>query len=201
MSREALLEPAAGIELSLDDWAALPEDDPGELVDGRLEEGEVPELVHEVLVAVLCHLLRAWARPRGGVVAGSGVKLAVCERRGRMPDVAVFLPGNLPPGRGLLRVPPDVAIEIVSSTPRDARRDRVEKLNDYAAVGVRWYWIVDPELRSLEILERGSDGRYVHALAATAGVIDPVPGCEGLVLDLDELWAEIDRLPAEPTPR
>lgn len=201
MSREALLEPAAGTELSLDDWAALPEDDQGELVDGRLEEGEVPELAHEVLVAALCHLFRAWARPRGGLVAGSGVKLAVAERRGRMPDVAVFLPGNLPPGRGLLRVPPDIAVEIVSSTPRDARRDRVEKLNDYAAAAVRWYWIVDPDLRSVEILERGPDARYVHALAATAGVIDPVPGCEGLTLDLDELWAEIDRLPSEQTPR
>ncbi len=201
MSREALLEPTAGTELSLDDWAALPEDEPGELVDGRLEEVEVPELVHEVLVAALCHLLRAWARPRGGVVAGSGVKLAVGERRGRMPDVAVFLPGNLPPGRGLLRVPPDVAVEIVSSTPRDARRDRVEKLNDYAAAGVRWYWIVDPELRTVEILERGPDARYVHALAATSGVVDPVPGCDGLALDLDELWAEIDRLPTEQPPR
>ncbi len=200
VSREALLQPTAGTELSLDDWAALPEDDPGELVDGRLEEGEVPELAHEVLVAALCHLLRAWLRPRGGLVAGSGVKLAVGERWGRMPDVAVFLPGNLPPGRGLLRVRPDLAVEIVASTPRDARRDRVEKLNDYAAAGVRWYWIVDPELRSFEILERGADTRYVHALAATAGVIDPVPGCDGLALDLDDLWAEIDRLPAEQTP-
>ncbi len=100
MSREALLQPAAGTELSLQEWAALPEDDLGELVDGRLEEVEAPELVHEVLVAALCHLLRAWARPRGGLVAGSGVKLAVGEHRGRMPDVAVFLPGNLPPARG-----------------------------------------------------------------------------------------------------
>lgn len=62
---------------------------------------------------------------------------------------------------------------------------------------MRWYWIVDLELRSFEILERGPGALYVHALAVTAGVIDPVPGCEGLTLDLDELWAEIDRLPGE----
>lgn len=198
MSREALLQPAAGTVLSLEDWASLPEDDSAELVDGRLEDGEVPELVHEVLVAALCYLFGAWLRPRGGLVAASGVKLAIDERRGRMPDVAVFLPGKLPPARGLLRIPPDIAVEIVLATPRDARRDRVEKLNDYAVAGVRWYWIVDPELRSLEILERGPDGRYVHALAATVGVIDPVPGCEGFALDLDALWAEIDRLPTEP---
>lgn len=51
-----------------------------------------------------------------------------------------------------------------------------------------------PELRSLEILELGADGRYVHALGATSGVIDPVPGCEGLVLDLDALGDEVERL-------
>ena len=38
------------------------------------------------------------------------------------------------------------------------------------------------------------NGRYVHALGATSGVIEHVPGCEGLVLDLDALWEEVERL-------
>jgi len=199
VSRAALLEPAApdaGTEISLEEWAALPEDEPGELVDGRLEEEEVPDYVHEVLVILLGRLLANWVLPRRGLVGGSGGKFGTGERRGRMPDLTVYLPGRRPPARGLIRVPPDIAVEIVSPTPLDARRDRVEKVDDYAAFGIRWYWIVDPELRSLEILELGPDGRYVHALGATSGVIGPVPGCEGLALDLDELWGEIDRLAA-----
>lgn len=40
----------------------------------------------------------------------------------------------------------------------------------------------------------GHDGRYVHALDATEGLIENVPGCEGLTLDLDALWRELDRL-------
>ncbi len=59
---------------------------------------------------------------------------------------------------------------------------------------MRWYWLLDPSARTLEIVELGADGRYVHALDAEGGRLDAVPGCEGLVLDLDELWAEIDRL-------
>ena len=200
MSREAVLEPVRAA-ITLEEWVALDEDEPGEVVEGHLEVEEVPDYVHEVLVSLLTRLLGNWVIPLGGLVGGSGGKFAVAERRGRKPDLTVYLPGStLPPRRGLIRVPPDIAVEVVSPTPRDARRDRVEKVDDYARFGVRWYWIVDPELRSLEILELGADGRYVHALGASAGMVERVPGCEGLTLDLDELWAAIDRLAAEEGP-
>jgi Uma2 family endonuclease len=113
----------------------------------------------------------------------------------------MYLPGGtVPPGYGAVCTPPDVVIEIVSPTARDARRDRVEKVTDYAAFGVRYYWLVDPALRTLEIYELGADGRYVRALGASEGRGETIPGCAGLTLDLDALWAEIDRLgpPAAP---
>jgi len=52
------------------------------------------------------------------------------------------------------------------------------------------------------VLDLGADGRYVHALTATEGLITNVPGCPQLVVNLDELWAEIDRLgPAGDAPK
>ena len=70
----------------------------------------------------------------------------------------------------------------------------MEKLADYAAFGVAWYWLLDPQLRSLEVLELDAQGRYLHALGASTGTLRQIPGCEGLTLDLDELWAAIDNL-------
>lgn len=195
MSQGTIVESAAAPELSLDEWFALPEDAPGELVDGHLEEEEVPDYLHELLVMLLGRILGNWISPGGGLIAGSEAKFAVGAGRGRKPDLTVYLPGSRrPPARGLIRVPPDIAIEIVSPMPRDGRRDRVEKLADYAAFGITWYWILDPQLRSLEILELDPRGRYLHVLGASTGRLEKIPGCDGLALDLDALWAAIDSL-------
>ena len=137
----------------------------------------------------------SWVSARGGLVAGSEAKFGIRSDRGRKPDLTVYLPDSpKPPRRGVIRVPPDIAVEVISPTPRDVRRDRVEKMDDYAAFGVRFYWIVDPEIRSLEIFELGRDGRYTRALGATEGMLSDVPGCPGLTVSLSDLWAEIDRL-------
>jgi hypothetical protein len=53
---------------------------------------------------------------------------------------------------------------------------------------------VDPELQSFEVWELGADGRYARACSATEGKVERVPGCEGLVVDLDALWDEVRRL-------
>jgi Uma2 family endonuclease len=195
MSQGTLSKPHPTPELSLDEWFDLPEDQPGELVEGRLEEEEVPDYLHELLVARLVTTLNIWISSRGGLVAGSEAKFAVASRRGRKPDVTVYLPGSRrPPARGLIRSPPDIAIEIVSPTPRDGRRDRVEKTAEYATFGVAWYWLLDPQLRSLEILQLDPQGRYLHVLGASTGTLEKIPGCEGLTLDLDALWDAVDSL-------
>lgn len=180
--------------MTFEEWAALPEDEPGELVDGRLEEEEVPDLVHELVVSWLVHVLRSWLG-RGGFVFGSEAKYAVRPDRGRKPDVAVYLgsDGSRLPRHGVVRVPPDIVVEVVSPSPRDERRDRIEKMDEYAAFGVTFYWILDPNLQSLEVFEL-SGGRYARAARATEGRMEQVPGCLGLGIDLDELWAELSRL-------
>jgi Uma2 family endonuclease len=187
--------PAFPRRMSFEEWVALPDDEPGELVDGFLVEDEVPDYVHELIVIWVGHVLRDWGAAQGALVAGSGAKFRVTPRRGRMPDLTVYLPGDAkPPKRGLVTTPPSIAVEIVSPAARDERRDRVEKLAEYAEFGVRWYWLVDPELRTFEILERTPEGRYLHAIGVSEGTISEVPGCAGLSIDVSALWVEVDRL-------
>jgi Uma2 family endonuclease len=188
------LDPPQGMTLAA--WGALDEDEPGELVDGQLVEEEDAGAKHDIVGGWLVRMLGSWAAPRGGVVGLSDTRFGVSKTRGRKPDLYVYLAGRRPPGLGLVTTPPDIMVEVVSPRPKDARRDRVEKLREYAAFGVRFYWIVDPAIRTVEILAL-ADGLYTHAASAAEGTIDPVPGCEGLVLDVDALWAEVEGLGPE----
>jgi Uma2 family endonuclease len=184
--------------MTLEAWASLPEDEPGELVDGLLIEEEMTNVVHEAVLARLTYLLMGWAGAHGARVFGSGLKFAVRNDRGRIPDLTVFLASaKRPPLEGPIRVPPSIAIEVVSSTPRDYRRDRVEKLGEYASFGVKWYWLVDPAVETFEIWELNERKRYERIAGVSEGILDTIAGCEGLTIDVSALWVEAAAVRAE----
>lgn len=194
MAEPASLDQLLGPRVSLEDWITLPEDVPGEFVDGRLVEEEVPDYLHEVLVAWLARVLGNWAEATGAIVGSSEARFALSSNRGRKADLTAYLGGRRPEPRGAVTVPPDLAVEIVSAAPRDQRRDRVEKMVEYAAFGIPFYWLVDPHQRTIEIYELGADGRYDRRVRAEAGTLRLVPGLSGLTLDLDAMWRAIDVL-------
>ncbi len=78
------------------------------------------------------------------------------------PDLAGWKRERLPnPGEQRpIRAAPDWVCEVLS--PSTATRDRVEKRNLYAEHGVRHYWIVDVDARTLEAFEL-DDGRWLLA--------------------------------------
>ena len=51
---------------------------------------------------------------------------------------------------------PDLVIEILS--PSTADRDKELKLRLYARYGVTEYWIVDPDRKSVQVMELGTEG-------------------------------------------
>lgn len=190
-ARVVAAKSARARHLTLTAWSELPDDVEGELVDGLLEAEEMPHYAHELVVVWLLRVLGMFVVPRGGRALGSELKYAVSTTRGRKPDVSVFLPGTPRPKPmdRLIRQRPDIVIEVITATPRDERRDRVAKHDEYARFGVPQYWLVHPELRTVEIMRLGKDGLYARVAAASAGKLR-VPGVRGLSLDLDALWAE-----------
>ncbi len=71
---------AAAGRMTVHEWAAMPEDEPGELCDGLLEREDVADLTNETAVLWRSSLLRAWivaAPPRRIRAAGAARRRAL----------------------------------------------------------------------------------------------------------------------------
>ena len=83
---------------------------------------------------------------------------------------------------------PDLIIEILS--PSTQRHDQLVKLNLYQRAGVREYWIVDPENKTVRVMVQDANGRlwpheiYKQEDIAKVGVLD------GCFIELSKVFAE-----------
>lgn len=78
----------------------------------------------------------------------------------RRPDVSFLRHDRLPPRherQGHCRIPPDLAVEVVS--PNDYYSDVEAKVREYLDAGVRLVWIVNPPTRTVRV--HRADGSVV----------------------------------------
>ena len=147
--------------------------------DGRryeLYNGEVfvipsPLTIHQVILGRLFIALSEFVREHGGTVFLSPLDVVLTEYDVVQPDVLLFVPEreHLVHLRQVLRVPPDLAIEILSKGT--VRNDRGCKQWLLAQHGVREYWLVDPDAVSIEVYTlTGSDLVLSHVAKGS----DPV---------------------------
>jgi Uma2 family endonuclease len=87
-----------------------------------------------------------------------------------MPDVAFVRAERLPPldeQLGILQLPPDLVVEVVS--PTDRLSDVLDKVSVYLAAGVPLIWVVDPQRRLITVHRPGYQ-------AGTLGLEDHLDG-------------------------
>jgi len=136
LSRWYLGTVSAGIVVTLEEYLNTAYSPDREYVDGVVVERNVGEGPHSlvqsnVLFALRLHYRDAWVWPewRSRTLAG----------RFRIPDVCVTLQN---PGTLVLEQPPFLIVEILSR--HDAMSDVLEKLEEYASIGVPNIWMLDP---------------------------------------------------------
>lgn len=99
-------------------------------------------------------------------------------RRERMPE--------MPVDKAYFVLAPDWVCEVLS--PSTASLDRGDKLKVYAASNVGHVWFVDPEARTLEILERDPKGYRLFEVFSGDAKERAVP-FDAIELELGLLWA------------
>jgi len=143
-----------------------------EVLDGVVLVSPPGHFAHADRVAGLLAALRA-AAPPGLVVVGPSY--AVYYDPGSpnsfvLPDVLVARAEDC--GDDGIRVAPLLVVEVLSGSTR--RRDRGEKRDLYAELGVPHYWLVDLERHTATVLHLVGDG-YEEATTAVGELVADEP--------------------------
>ena len=150
--------------------AELPETNQScELWDGELIMSPAPSFQHQEIVLRFFRLLYDWVSPRslGKIVTGP-IDMVLSPHRVMQPDVVFISQARLDIITRAINGPVDLAAEVISLG--DRHRDRIEKRDLYEQYGVKEYWLIDPEARTIEVLHL-ENGRYQLLTRATPGQI------------------------------
>jgi len=158
-----------------------------EILDGQLiSMSPSPSVYHQRLLAKLYLMIAAFLQQHPlGEAFFAPLDVVFAEDNTAQPDLIFIANENAGIIKNQVFGAPDLAAEILS--PSSIRRDRYEKLEQFARFGVKEYWIVDPANRSVEILSL-RDSRYVlHASAAESGLVASLV-LTGLEFDVSQLF-------------
>lgn len=186
----ALTKPAG--TWTYDDLFSLPDDGKHyEIIEGALYEMPPPNLAHATVIANLIALLVPIIRALGGRWYTAPVGVFIARANPVEPDIVVILPcGKAQRERRGIEGPPDLVIEVLS--PSNQSHDVVTKRTLYGEAGVREYWIVNPERRTLEVLML--DHSVLRTIQRVSGDDHFTSPLLHTVLPLEEVFAGLDEI-------
>jgi Uma2 family endonuclease len=182
-----------------EDVLAAPEHLIAEVIDGELHTQPRPAARHSAASSALGEALGPpFKRGRGG----PGGWLILDEPELHLhedivaPDLAGWRRERLPraPNAAFITLAPDWICEVLSK--RTATIDRKQKLRIYAREHVQHVWLVDPGVRSLEVLRLENERYSLLATHSDDDVVRAEP-FDAIDLELALLWADVEPEPPE----
>jgi Uma2 family endonuclease len=137
-----------------DDLQSMPNAVDFELVNGNLVERHMGS-ESSAIALVIGSLLLAWAQRQLAHVFTTDCGYQCFKDapdKVRKPDVSVVVKGRLAgekPPEGYVRIPPDLAVEVLS--PGDLAYEIDEKVAEYLRAGGRLIWVVNPRTKTVRI--------------------------------------------------
>jgi Uma2 family endonuclease len=184
--------PTSTRRATYDDLRRVSDDNVAEILDGELIVTPRPALRHARASSGLGGLL--WGPFEAGR-GGPGGWWILDEPELHfsddvvVPDLAGWRRTRLPtiPDAAYLTLAPDWACEVLS--PATARMDRSRKLRIYAREGVGHLWLVDPHVRTLEVLRLEHARWVLLGIHSDPGAVVAEP-FEAIEIELAPLWAD-----------
>ena len=137
--------------ISVNYYKLLPEGAPYQLIEGELVMTPAPNPRHQIILGRLFRTISEFVEEKkAGIVLISPIDLYLDDENAFQPDL-VYLSEER---KAIIKKDgiygaPDIVIEILS--PSTAHYDLREKFKVYERTGVREYWIVDPDMKTVEV--------------------------------------------------
>ena len=134
-------------KLTYEDYAATPEGDRYELIDGELIVAAAPNIPHQSTQSNVDWRVQTFVRNHDlGTVFNAPTDVVLSEHDTVQPDLMfVSKERERIITRANIQGAPDLVVEILS--PSSIRRDWRDKFDMYERHGVREYWLIDPDRR------------------------------------------------------
>lgn len=139
------------IKFTYQDYLLTPEDKRYELIEGELMMTPAPSWHHQTIAANLFRILDPIIKQNNlGKLAFAPVDVVLSHENVVQPDLLFVAKGRLEIiTEKNVQGAPDLVIEILS--PPTKERDLDMKRKIYAKYGVREYWLVDPQAKTVEV--------------------------------------------------
>lgn len=163
-----------------------------ELINGKIVKMP-PESYRNVCIAL--KLLQILANVFGIECISNKAEIITAGAKvtSRYPDLLVFNAEGLAEIKekntstiDLDMIPPLLVIEVVSPGKEAADRDYRYKRSEYAARGIQYYWIFDPQFKVATFLEL-IDGIYETVVQKQTGILT-LENFYNLEINLDDFW-------------
>jgi Uma2 family endonuclease len=162
-----------------------------ELIDGNAYMMAPPSRPHQEISGELFGTMWAFLKDKPCKVYAAPFSVRLSPKEDQSddtvvePDIVVVCDPSKLDYRGCNGAP-DLVVEILS--PSNSRHDRIVKFQKYRKAGVREYWIVDPEEKSLVVYVL-KNGEYVASAYADTDIVRVavLPGC---TIDLKAIFNE-----------
>ncbi len=155
---------ATQAKLTYADYLETSDDERYELLNGELIEYPSPKEIHQYISGILHLMIGTFVRERSlGKVYFSPFDVVLSDTNVVQPDI-LFISNERADiiTSDNVQGAPDLVVEILS--PATVERDRTVKLELYAHHGVKEYWIVDPDAKTVTVLLRGEGGFEVDGI-------------------------------------
>ncbi|MGO9260394.1 MAG: Uma2 family endonuclease [Bryobacteraceae bacterium] len=176
--------------VTYEEWLRMPEvsDAIEEVVNGEIRIMPAPKLSHSDIIDNLHRLISSQVDWRKVWTVASQFDLIIRLHplTARVPDLAVFEKGTIIREDGRIHSAPQLVVEVLS--PANTRREREEKLADYASLGVPEVWDVSPEARTVEVLYL-EEGRLRRGQLLAEGILAP-KHFPTVKVDIAAIWPE-----------